>query len=157
MIRLAQTDDLTALADLCLRSKAHWEYDAAFLDACRDELSPQEGDLGPGFIVWEDDAGIGAMAQVSVAADVAVLEALFVAPEAIGKGLGKRLFRWAVTFAKAQDARVMRITSDPFAAPFYQRMGAARIGEEPSGSIAGRVLPLFEISIAPTRSVMPYA
>ena len=149
MIRLAEKADLADVAGLCLRSKGHWGYDAAFLDACRDELSPQQSDLGPGFVVWQGSTGLEAMAQVSIDGDMAELDALFVAPEAIGKGLGRLLFNWAGAFAAGQGARVMRITADPYAAPFYQRMGATMIGEEPSGSIAGRKLPVYEAPVSP--------
>ena len=33
------------------------------------------------------------------------------------------------------------------AVPFYEHFGARQIGEEPSGSIPGRVLPLLELSL----------
>jgi hypothetical protein len=34
-LRAPRLDELEALSDLCLRSKAVWGYDAAFLEACR--------------------------------------------------------------------------------------------------------------------------
>jgi hypothetical protein len=34
-----RADEAGALSDLSLRSKAHWGYGAAFLEACRDELT----------------------------------------------------------------------------------------------------------------------
>ena len=41
MIRLrdARQDELQSLTELCLRSKAVWGYDAAFMAACRIELT----------------------------------------------------------------------------------------------------------------------
>ena len=132
MIAPAHKADLPAIADLCLRSKAHWGYDAAFIEACREELSPRPEALGPGFVVWRAD-GIEAMAEVTVKGEKAELEALFVAPEAMGKGLGRTLFHWALEYAAKGGARSMPIPSDPFAAP--------------SGSIAGRMLPRHEISV----------
>ena len=151
MIEQAHKADLPAIADLCLRSKAHWGYDAAFLEACRDELSPGADALGPGLVVWRAE-GIDAMAQVTVDGDRAELEALFVAPESIGKGLGRALFRWALDHAAKMGARSMSVTADPFAAPFYERMGARRTGLTPSGSIAGRMLPRYEIPVPPPMS-----
>jgi hypothetical protein len=38
----------------------------------------------------------------------------------------------------------MEIHSDPEAQGFYERMGARLIGKTPSGSIAGRLLPLLQ-------------
>ena len=31
-------DEADCLTALCMRSKAHWGYDAAFMHACREEL-----------------------------------------------------------------------------------------------------------------------
>ena len=154
MIEQAHKADLPAVADLCLRSKAHWGYDAAFLEACRDELSPRPEALGPGFVVWRADGcgAIDAMAQVTVAGDEAALEALFVAPEAIGTGRGRALFHWALQYAAEMGARSLSVTSDPFAAPFYERMGARKTGATPSDAIAGRMLPTYEISVPASTS-----
>jgi hypothetical protein len=40
IIRPAQADEVEALTALALRSKAHWGYDDAFMEACRAELPP---------------------------------------------------------------------------------------------------------------------
>nr|WP_211354784.1 hypothetical protein [Stackebrandtia albiflava] len=37
--------------------------------------------------------------------------------------------------------------ADPGAEPFYRRMGAVRIGEAPSGSVPGRVLPRMTVRL----------
>lgn len=39
LIRLARVTEAEILSDLALRSKAHWGYDAEFIEACRDELT----------------------------------------------------------------------------------------------------------------------
>jgi hypothetical protein len=44
-IRTPRTDELPALGDLCLRSKAVWGYDETFMAACRAELSFEPRDL----------------------------------------------------------------------------------------------------------------
>jgi len=38
------------------------------------------------------------------------------------------------------------IDADPNAEGFYLKMGAERVGESPSGSIPGRMLPLLQVS-----------
>jgi hypothetical protein len=43
------------------------------------------------------------------------------------------------------------IQGDPNAAEFYQRCGARKIGERPSASIPGRVLPLYACAEDPCR------
>ena len=45
-IRAARVGEAGFLSELALRSKAHWGYDAAFIEACRDELSVDADRLG---------------------------------------------------------------------------------------------------------------
>ncbi len=144
-IRAARVDDLPALHDLAMRSKAYWGYDAAFMEACRDELRLNEEDLATSEVAVIDGAHgapIG-MAQVIMDDGQAELHKLFICPDTMGQGLGRRLIAWAVEHARHQGARQMEIESDPDAAPFYERMGAKPAGSAPSGSIPGRVLPRF--------------
>ena len=39
ILRPPRLDELPYLSDLCLRSKAVWDYDEAMLDAFKDELT----------------------------------------------------------------------------------------------------------------------
>jgi hypothetical protein len=49
--------------------------------------------------------------------------------------------------ARVRGGRVMGVDADPFAAPFYKRMGMREIGVSPSGSIPGRFLPRLSIEL----------
>jgi GNAT superfamily N-acetyltransferase len=148
-IRQAGPADLAELTALCLRSKAHWGYDSSFMAAVVDELTLRPAHLGPGLACWDAGHGPVGVVRVSVSGDEADLEDLFVDPTAIGKGLGRRLFDWAADHARAQGALRMGIDSDPFAEPFYLAQGAIRVGEAPSGSIPGRMLPRLQFTLAP--------
>ena len=147
-VRAARDEDLRALSDLCLRSKGYWGYDDAFLEACRDELTPTAADLaGSAVVVIDGPDGPEAVARVSPDGADAVLELLYVDPGAMGRGHGRRLFDWAVSEARGRGAAELVIEADPNAAPFYERMGARRAGEAPSGSVAGRMLPRFVLTL----------
>ena len=140
--------DLPALSALCLRSKGHWGYDAAFLAACRAELTLTEADLATTALLMAESGSTPAgLVQLSRGADPASLEKLFVDPPFIGSGLGRRLFEWAVAEARAQGAAALAIEADPGAAPFYAAMGARETGTVPSGSIPGRHLPLMRLDL----------
>ena len=76
------------------------------------------------------------------------LSLLFVEPSAIRTGVGRTLFEAAIRLVERQGATSLSILADPFAAGFYQRLGAVKIGEAPSDAIPGRYLPLFEYTIA---------
>jgi predicted N-acetyltransferase YhbS len=73
---------------------------------------------------------------------------LFVEPDSIGSGIGRKLFAAIVASLKRESARRLVIEADPNAKAFYERMGAVHVGEAPSGSIPGRMLPLLEFAIS---------
>ena len=136
--------ELEEASDLCLRSKAHWGYDAAFMAACRDELTLRAVDLVDGLSVGlrNGDALLG-VGQVTGENNSWELEKLFVDPPAIGKGVGRQLFAWAVATVANRGGVTLSITADPQAADFYRRMGAEDAGRTPSASIPGRSLPVL--------------
>ena len=49
--------------------------------------------------------------------------------------------------ARQMDANEIVIQGDPHADKFYMAAGAERIGEQESGSISGRMLPLYLIRL----------
>jgi GNAT superfamily N-acetyltransferase len=80
------------------------------------------------------------------------LDRLFVDPAALGTGVGKALLLAVAEIARDEGAKRQIILSDPNAAEFYERMGAARIGDAPSDSVPGRTLPLFRLELQPSAS-----
>ena len=151
MIRLrpAAEEELPALSALCLRSKAVWGYDDAFMAACREELTLTPADmLGNHLQVAEDGAVIVGVVKLDIEGETAELSKLFVEPARIGSGAGRVLFAWAVEQARSLGAKTMRIEADPDAAAFYRHMGAEVVGTAPSGSIPGRVLPLLTLDLS---------
>jgi GNAT superfamily N-acetyltransferase len=147
-IRAPTIDELSDLSDLCFRSKAAWGYDEEFMEACRSELSfePRDLQLTPIAVAEHDGKPIG-VAQVKVVDDEADLLKLFVEPSALRSGTGKALFSWATDVAKKLGATRLTIDADPDAAPFYRRMGACDVGQAPSGSIPGRMLPKLAMDL----------
>ena len=147
-IRAPTIDELSGLSDLCFRSKAAWGYDEEFMNACRGELSFQPRDLGlTSIAVAEHDGKTIGVAQVKVVDDQADLLKLFVEPTALRSGTGKALLAWATDVAKKLGATRLMIDSDPDAAPFYRRMGAYDVGQAPSGSVPGRMLPKLAMDL----------
>jgi len=148
LIRAPVVEELPELSELCMRSKAVWGYDAAFMEACRDELSFDPGDLLSSEIaVAVHENRIVGVAQVRMVGDDADLLKLFVEPAALRSGVGKALFDWTTDASRRIGASRLMIEADPDAAPFYRRLGARDAGLVSSGSIAGRLLPklIFEL------------
>ena len=148
-IRNAKLGEAALLTALCVRSKAHWGYDAAFMKLSAAALTVSEDDIAEGrVLVAADDAGrVIGMACVLPEGDAADLDALFIDPPAIGSGAGRALFEAAVILARRQGARRMTILADPNAAAFYERMGARYLRHAPSDAIPGRTLPFYEYDL----------
>lgn len=145
--RAARPSEAADLTALCLRSKAVWGYDEAFMEACRAELTLTAEDLGDDVRVAEIDGAVVGLAQISVEGTTAELEKLFLEPDLLKGGVGRRLFEWAAQTARARGARLIEIAADPGAADFYRRMGAVDDGEIASESIPGRWLARFTLGL----------
>jgi GNAT superfamily N-acetyltransferase len=148
-IRPAKPGESRSLTALCVRSKAHWGYDLAFMKLSAATLNVNENDIAAGRVlvaVSDADHVIG-MACVLSDGDTADLDALFIDPPAIGSGAGRALFEAALILARRQGARRMTILADPNAAAFYERMGARYLRHAPSDAIPGRTLPFYEYDL----------
>ena len=156
LIRQAVSDEAAHLSALALRSKAYWGYPEDFLEACRAELTVEPHRLRDDryrcFVAVENDAISGFYAVEPVSETVFELEALFVEPDRIGRGIGRLLIRHALDTLAKRNATRLLIQGDPHATEFYLAAGARRIGWRPSDSIPGRSLPLFEIDIAAAKT-----
>jgi GNAT superfamily N-acetyltransferase len=148
LLRAALPGEAGILTDLCLRSKAVWGYDAAFMAACRAELTITTQDFARSQIqVAVEDGRIIAMAQLAQHGRIADIDKLFVDPAALRAGAGRQLFAWCVETARAAGAVAITVVADPDAAGFYRRMGMMEDGKEPSGSIPGRILPKLHMAL----------
>ncbi|MEM7355814.1 MAG: GNAT family N-acetyltransferase [Acidobacteriota bacterium] len=148
-IRRAKPEEAEQLSELAFRSKGYWGYSPEFMEACREELT-----LSPAYVrtastyaalMAERIVGFYALARMSD--DEVELGFLFVEPEAIGQGFGRQLIEHAKSEARDSGYATMVIPGDPNAARFYEAAGGRLVGETPSGSIPGRMLPLLHIDL----------
>jgi hypothetical protein len=144
--RSATDEECPALSDLMLRSKSHWDYDADFIEACRQDLTitPDWLQLNSGFVAERAGMAIGFFG-ISMDGSTAHVEHFFVAIEAIGSGAGKLMWAEYLHQAALRDADRIEIEAEPYAEAFYHRMGAVTIGQCPSTVFPGRMLPLMEL------------
>lgn len=147
-LRVALPAEAGAVSELALRSKAHWGYDAAFLEACRDELTYTAADCRSGRLVVAERAGrLAGFYLLGECAPEGELMALFVDPPSIGTGLGRILMEAAMQHARHLGCAALTLDADPGAESFYARFGFRRIGTSASGSIPGRQLPRMRIEL----------
>jgi GNAT superfamily N-acetyltransferase len=122
-----------ALSELARRSKGHWPYPAAWLEAWRAELTftPQwirEHEVCAAMLEGEP-VGVYALAGDGA---VLELEHFWVCPRRMGRGVGRRLLEHAADRARARGAEAIEIDSDPYAEAFYRRLGARAVGRTPA-------------------------
>jgi GNAT superfamily N-acetyltransferase len=155
-IRQAWPGEAGELSALALRSKGYWGYDEAFLAACREELSLADDGLAErrAVVAEGEDGGLLGLATLEGEPPHGELGMLFVDPPAIGRGVGRALFRQVAETARATGFQRLSIDADPNAEPFYLAMGAVRVGEVPSGSVPGRLLPLLEYRLTEDQVTM---
>lgn len=150
-IREARPDEARYLSALALRSKAHWGYPKSFMDSCKSELTVEpariDSDQYHCFVATVDGGTAGFYALERLPDGEYELEALFVEPARIGTGVGRELIEHAKRTVSRLGATRLVIQGDPHAADFYRAAGARQIGHRESGSIPGRYLPLFEITL----------
>jgi GNAT superfamily N-acetyltransferase len=136
------TDECDLLGRIAVASKGYWGYDQDFLEACRPTLAVFEDDV-PDIVVAERDGAVVGWYQLAGAAPEGLLDDLWVRPDVIGTGVGRLLWTDAVRTARLRGLHTLLIEADPHAEGFYRAMGAERVGEVASGTIAGRKLPLL--------------
>jgi GNAT superfamily N-acetyltransferase len=149
-IRLALVDEADAITALMRRSKAHWGYDAAFMEAALPYLVVSDDAIAHGLVwVLEDDgtlAGFIFLRPTEEPGEV-LLSDLFVDPPYIGRGCGRLLWDHAVSTARTMGFETIVFDADPNALDFYLRMGAVQVGETASTVQAGRMLPLMRYDL----------
>jgi ribosomal protein S18 acetylase RimI-like enzyme len=140
-----------SLTRIALAAKRYWDYPERWIEIWTPilTLTPQYVAMNPTYVAVEDGSPAGFYALVWLQGRSRIqLDHLWLAPEWIGRGLGRSLFEHAAATARALGARVVDIEAEPNAEAFYRRMGARRTGER-TGRIEDqpRVLPLMELEL----------
>lgn len=145
-LRRARTDEAGELTELSMRSKRSNGYDEAFMKACREELTVTAERMTAGeYWVAETDEICGCVCLLTNAhSPVGEIHAFFIDPTWKRRGIGRMLWQKVVERARAKELSILCLDADPAAVSFYQAMGCQIVGNTPSGSIKGRMLPRME-------------
>lgn len=148
MIREAAPEDAAAISEVAMRAKAHWGYDQEFLHACRPELTWTAEEIArDDVLVWDEEGAVAGITTRTGEAPDGSLRAVFVDPALHGRGVGRALAEALLARAAAAGYRSLTIAADPNAEGFYRAVGATRIGQVPSDTRSGRVLPLLRFDL----------
>lgn len=145
----ASPDQASTLTHIAVTAKRHWGYPERWIEIWAPILTvtPEFVAEHDTYIAWVNGRQTG-FYSISVEAEKASLEHLWMLPDHMGLGIGKALFEHALARCRETGAGVLEIESDPNARGFYERMGAKKTGEivsELDGEL--RVLPVLEMEL----------
>ncbi len=158
MIRPAKTEESRILTEISFQSKKYWNYPNAYLETWKDELTvtPQYIRDNDVHVFEKGGEPVGYYAIVELESDLETagvklekgfwLDHMFIRPDFIGTGIGKKLFDHLVKQCKIRRIEELKILADPNARAFYVKMGCRYIKEHPS-TIKNRTTPLLELKI----------
>ena len=153
----AEPKDAEALTAIAHAAKRHWGYPERWMESWRDILTmrPELIAANVAYSAMEDDRAVG-FYLLTTESDGMHLDHLWIAPHAMGRGIGRALFAHAVEQARKLGQRTLKIEADPNAEGFYTRMGARRVGEAVT-EIEGqrRELPLLIYELESAGGVLP--
>jgi len=126
----AKPEDAEALTKIAHAAKRHWGYPERWIESWREILTmrPEFIAANVAYSASEDGRAVG-FYLLTTESDGLHLDHLWIAPQAMGRGIGRALFAHAVEKTRGLGHRTLRIEADPNAEGFYARMGARRVGE----------------------------
>jgi predicted N-acetyltransferase YhbS len=130
-IRYAQESEREALELLQRRSSMRQPMYRAQLAAHPDAIELPEEQIAAGLVrVAElDGAVVGFAVLFERSGDACELDGLFVEPDRMRSGVGRRLVEDAVRAARKRGAARIDVVADPQAVAFYEAVGFVTVGE----------------------------
>ena len=148
-IRRATPDEAEVLTTLAHAAKSHWKYPQEWIVSWKSDLT-----LSPAFIADNEvfvaivDGAVAGCCALAVSGRLAELEHMWIDPKQMGNGLGRALFEYVARRAAELGFTELELSADPHAEPFYERMGARRIGNIPADMFGhARVLPRMRVDL----------
>ena len=158
IIRKALPSESSLLTAISFAAKHYWSYPEHYFEIWKNELTLTPEYIAQNLVFLAELEGeiLGYYSLVKVEGDfwagkVLVmagywLEHIFIRPEFIGRGIGRKLIRHAEKTCRELGVEKLYIFSDPNAKGFYEKIGAEYLRESLS-SIEGRIVPLFQLYI----------
>jgi len=148
IIQPAQPNDHEALTQLTIASKGHWGYSEKQLNDWHDQLSITSSYIETNSVykLMKDRQIIGYYSYFHKANDIVKLDNLFVSPQHIGHGYGKKLMADFLTKLESTIRKVI-VDSDPNAEGFYAKVGFIKTGHIET-STPNRYLPVMMLELS---------
>jgi ribosomal protein S18 acetylase RimI-like enzyme len=139
----ATPDDIPRLNQISIASKKHWGYPDDWIAHWREALTITPNDFVQSVVLKAvlGNEIIGFCIIGETPNEYEVLH-LWLEPTYIGKGYGKTLLNQALAQVTTQPKDII-VEADPYAEPFYAKMGFVTFDQVAGTYPAGRVLPLM--------------
>jgi len=125
----AKPEEADALTEIAHAAKRHWGYPERWIQNWGDILTmrPEFIATNVTYCAMEDARAVG-FYLLTNENDGLHLDHLWITPDAMGRGIGRALFKHALEQARKLGHRTLKIEADPHAEGFYKRMGARHVG-----------------------------
>ena len=148
-IRPVIPEEANVLSKIAQSAKAHWGYPERWMEIWTPLLtfSAEDFEENESWAAVLDNKPI-AFYALQEKHGTAWIEDLWVLPEYMGQGVGKKLFLHALTRTREMGYQTLQLEADPNAVGFYEKMGMHKIGER-IGEVDGqkRILPVMEMEL----------
>lgn len=149
LIRLALPQEAAQLTQIAIAAKRQWGYPEHWMELWLPQLTftPKYLEENESWVVEQDGLPI-AFTTVQERDENFWIGDMWVLPEYMGKGVGRKLFTYALAIARQRGHKTLLLEADPNAVGFYEKMGLRIIGER-QYELDGqpRILPLMEIKL----------
>lgn len=131
-IRAASPAERVALEALQRRASMHGPMYREQLAAHPDAITIPEDQIADGLVRVAEQNGrvVGFSVLLAPVAGTSELDGLFVEPDRMRTGVGRRLIADACAIARTRDATRIDVNANPQALAFYDSVGFVRVGEE---------------------------
>ena len=138
-INNASDQSLADINELIARSKAHWSWPDEYLEKALPlhTITPEYVRSNHCFEVLDAHDKLIAFVSIVVGTARVVLDNLWVRPELIGKGIGRRACERVFQLAREQGWTELWVLPDPPAEGFYVNMGFSDTGERVPSRVPG--------------------
>lgn len=141
--RPAFVGDIEALNAVSVASKRYWNYPEEWIERWLTDLEfTREKFEAQRIIVLEHEDRVIGFCAIAENQDDFEITNLWLLPQFIGKGLGKKLLAEAIS-RYTDQSKPLLVEADPNAVPFYKRQGFVIIDKVESFP-PGRFLPIMK-------------
>lgn len=149
VVRNVRPEEAEEMTRIALSAKAYWGYPERWLAIWSPQLtySPEYFETNENWAAEVDGVPV-AFCTLQEKEGNGWIENLWVLPEFIGRGIGKRLFLHAAARSRLKGHLFLQLEADPNALGFYEKMGMYKVGEK-QAEIEGkpRSLPIMEMKL----------